>query len=396
MKVLMSIKSKPATKRKPEPPKRGKSKPTLSTPQADDPAPKQQLRQRVVWLLNYHASRLHDLLSRLRLPVGSVAYAQIPDQLQRELRFATDYWLEWVQRHIAGRKLRGVELYVAEDAYLLLEKARDNAARWNDLPEGRPAPITLPDLADSAFRKPEPLYAEDFPPPETLATIAAPLLPKPETPLSAEDAVRRACALFSAAQQYRESLPHKPPPGQKWEADFHVALCSYVTVAEIHESNKANSGSLPLLPALRVRRKGMEDPNQKDPKRITGAQTRQAILRTMLDFTKERIPRITEEEFNREQEQMEKNIKAGLVIRLGNPDGKPQTWQEWQKDWQQSIDDVKQNHHLCVHSLCTLRRHQFQKEADRRSAIAAARQKDEARKTAKRATESATKRDRRP
>jgi hypothetical protein len=302
---------------------------------------------------------------------------------------ATDYWLQWVQRHIAGRKLRGVELYVAEDAYLSLEKARDNAARWNDLPEGRRAPITLPDLADAVFRKPEPRYAEDFPQPETLATIAAPLLPEPQTQLSAEEAVRRACDLFEAAKQYRDSLPHKPAPAEEWKEDLNTRLFSYVTVAEIHESNKTHSGRLPLLPNLRVRRKRQADPQQKEPRKITGAQTRQAILRAMLDFAKERIPSITEEEFNREQEQLEKNIKAGLVIRLGNPDGKPQTWQEWQNQWQQSVDDVKQNHRLCVHDLCNLRRHHFQKEWDRRSAIATARQKQEARKAAKQAAESA-------
>ena len=69
----------------------------------------------------------------------------------------------------------------------------------------------------------------------------------------------------------------------------------------------------------------MEDRQQKKPKQITGAQTKAAILDAMLDFEKERSPKITEEQFNREQDQMETNIKTGLVIRLGKPDGKPPT-----------------------------------------------------------------------
>jgi len=367
----MSVKSKAATKRKPNPATRGKSKPTLSTPQADDLATMQQLRQRLLWLLAHQTPHLEHLSRRMRWPLGSVTCAEVPDRLRRELGLAIDYWRNKVQPYIVGRKLRSVELYVADDAYLRLKGACDKAAEWNrnTSEEGQPAPIPLPDFGDPEFRWPD-VYAEDFPPPETIATIAAPLLPKPETPLSAEDAVRHACALFSAAKQYRDSLPHRPPAGKELEAELEAGLGSYVTVAEIHESNKTNSGRLPLLPNLRVRRKGMEDRQQKKPKQITGAQTKAAILDAMLDFEKERSPKITEEQFNREQDQMETNIKTGLVIRLGKPDGKPPTWQEWQKGLQQSIDDVKQNQHLCFHDLCTLRWQRFTKQANKQKDIA--------------------------
>jgi hypothetical protein len=351
----MSISPKPGGKRKPQ---TAKAKPNPTVPAPDDPVTKQRLREVLVWLLAFRARRLKWLLRWLDWPMDDMPCVQLQGRLQNELRLATDYWLKTVQPYIAGRRLSNPDLYVAQDAHLRLEKARANAVRWNDLPEGKAAPIALPDLGDSKFRTPQPLYAEDFPPPEVLATIAAPLLTKQAPPLSAEDAIRCACELLSAAQQHVIGLPRRPPAAKESEADLEAALCSYVTVAEVHESNKPASRRLPLLPALRVPRKGIA------PGKVTGTQTEKAILMAMEDFQKERAPEIEQKDWQRDEDQDRKLF----------PHRRPQTWQDWQQEWQRSIDDVKGSRRLSLLALCQLRWERFRRQSDRQSEVATKRE----------------------
>lgn len=272
--------------------------------------------------------------------------------LRRDLDQTAAYWLKTVQRRIAGRQLRGVELYVAKDAFDRLKQAAQRVEEWNRM-EGQTCPISLPDFNLPEFRQPEALYAENFPKPEVLAGIAATLVAKPEAPLSTEGAVLYACELFTAAKRYIESLPHKPT--EELEADFQVGVCSFVSVDEIHESNRS-AKCLPLLPSLRLRRKGVKE--------ITASQTEEAILEAMVAFTKGRVPVISEQEFQVEEEQDRRLF----------PQREPQTWEQWQGQWQKAVADVRQNKRVCVHDLCTLRWQRFKRQSDSQSATAISRE----------------------
>jgi hypothetical protein len=276
------------------------------------------------------------------------------ERLRRELEIATRYWQKTILRHVTRympdpRRFE-VEVFIAEHAYDLLKSACEEAANWNSSHEGRAAAIPLPELSGASLCYPDFLYAEDFPGPEVLAGIAAPLLPANGNALFPRETVLRACELYVAARDYLSRLPKTP--GEGWETGFRVAM-SEVSVTEIHKSNQSNSRRLPLLPALQVKRKG------KTNAEVTGAQTAEAILDAMIEYQQKRIPNLTEEQYNKEAEQEEALVRSGIAIRFAGADHKPTTYQEWQAYWQKSIDDLRATGRMPLLSICTLRWERF-------------------------------------
>src|SRR5687768_1111772 len=94
------------------------------------------------------------------------------EEIATELQLACDYWVRTIQPHIAERKLRGAEYYVAVSAYNRLRVAAHQAGNWNRTPDGMKRPVTIPDFDGSQYHPPEPLYADEVKS-ETLASLAA-------------------------------------------------------------------------------------------------------------------------------------------------------------------------------------------------------------------------------
>jgi hypothetical protein len=174
--------------------------------------------------------------------------------LRRELRSAKEYWLRTIHPYIANRKLRGVELFVASHAYeTVLRRAYNEAEQWNHTEQGQVIPIPLPDFKSIEFSAPEPLYAEECPKPEVLASIAASLLPQ-SADISPDEAILKAHDLLIAAQRYISSLPHKPSSGTARSIEDLRLATSTITFDEIRKSNKGGPSQLPLLPPVQARR----------------------------------------------------------------------------------------------------------------------------------------------
>lgn len=175
--------------------------------------------------------------------------------VEQELRLAKEYWLRTIQPRIAGRILRGVEFFVAQDAHYILQAAINKARDWNrlcaDKKDGAHLPVSVDvDLSAENFRAPEVpemLFADNVKP-EILAAIAAPLVKK-NAKLTPGEAIRNAHELLMTAKRYIGTLPEKKDESASWDSDFEKAF-SPVTFTEILRSNGKDSGQLPLLPTV--------------------------------------------------------------------------------------------------------------------------------------------------
>ena len=176
-------------------------------------------------------------------------------EIESALRLAKEYWLRTVQPYIVGRKLRGVELFIASDAHSILKAAIKRAATWNnfcaivtkDLPR---SPVSLDvNLSAENFREPEELFADKNLKPDLLAKIAAPLMNKSKGKMTPAEAVRNAYELLMAAERYIRTLPQEQQGTESVTGEIDLAL-SPVTFNEILRSNEKDSGQLPFLPPV--------------------------------------------------------------------------------------------------------------------------------------------------
>jgi hypothetical protein len=296
--------------------------------------------------------------------------------VEKELRLAKEYWLRTIQPRIAGRILRGVEFFVAQHAHWQLQKAVEKAGDWNRLcaekTDGAHLPVSVDvDLSAENFRAPEVpemLFADNVKP-EILAAIAAPLV-KTNAKLTPGEAIHNAHELLMAAERYIGTLPEKKEGTESFIADYDTAF-STVTFAEIEVSNKKTSGQLPLLPPIAPKRKGR--PEQEIGEQPLSVPAIRAAVKHFLD---ERTPRISQEQYEREQEQQDRLAKAGMLIQLGS--GRPRSYQEWQQSNQDAIDDCLKNNRISLQDLCTMRWERFKKNSQDQQNRAIAR---EAKKT---------------
>ena len=274
------------------------------------------------------------------------SFAEERAKVEQALRLAKEYWLRTVRPHIAGRILRGVEFFAAQHARWLLQEVIKQAGDWNHLcnlkKDEAHLPVTVAvDLSADDFRAPEVpemLFADNVKS-EILAAIAAPLV-KEAAKLTPADAIRNAHELLMVAERYIGTLPEKKSGTESFIADFEQAF-STVTFAEIEASNREGSGQLPLLPPVGQKKKGRD---------------RQEVAERPLN---ERTPRMSQEQYEREQEQTARLAKAGMLVMMGS--GKPRTYQEWQSDNQKAIDDCLNNNRISLQDLCTMRWERFKK-----------------------------------
>lgn len=236
--------------------------------------------------------------------------AQLKDEREsvaKELDVALRYWSKSVQPCITERKLHGAELHVAEDAHYHMRSAWKKADEWNASEKGKRMPVPLPDGNKPEFRRPETLFADEVPPREILATIAAAASPTVNHNLSSDAAISRALDLLNAADRRIASLPRKPKTDAKEWATHFAELDSCVTIKEIYDSNQSNSGRLPLLPPTQVKKKGRESSE------ITGSQKPDAIRVALKRFLKRNAAtQPSETEWRREQQALD-HLKKGLV-----------------------------------------------------------------------------------
>ena len=265
--------------------------------------------------------------------------------VEQEFRLAKEYWLRTVQPHIAGRRLRDVELFVAQDAYLLLRGAQRKAEDWNRTQEGRLSPLDV-DLSGGKFREPEVLFADENLKPEILAGIAAPLMNKSEARMTPGELVRTAHELLMAAERYIGTLPEKKEGPASWKSDFDLAF-GHVLFAEILQSNEKTSGQLPLLPPVQ---------QERNAGKLSLAALRRAV-KDFLEQRKKNRPQITEEQYTRETEQNAKLAQEGRITMIVT--GKPMTFQEWQSQPDEAIKDCLQNNRILLQDLCTMRWERF-------------------------------------
>jgi hypothetical protein len=285
-------------------------------------------------------------------------------EIERGLRLAKKYWLKTIQSHVKGRILRGVEFFVARHAHWRLQEAIKKAGDWNRLCAEKTDGVHLPvsvdvDLSAENFREPEVpemLFAENVKP-EVLAAVAAPLVNKGENrkAMTPDEAIHNAHELLMAAERYIGTLPEKKDEIDSWHSDFDTAF-STITFAEIKASNKNDSGRLPLLLPIGQKKKGRTEQEVRDnPLSVT------AIKAAVKLFLDERTPRMSQTEYEREQEQQDRLAKTGMLIQLGS--GKPMSYQEWQQSNQDGIDDCLKNNRISLQDLCTMRWERFKKNS---------------------------------
>lgn len=257
---------------------------------------------------------------------------------ETELRLVKEYWLQTIQPFIVGRKLHGVEFFVAQDAWYHLRKIQGDANRPSA------SGIPLVDFASDEFREPEELFRDGNLKPDTLAGIAAPLLRKDTATLPPIAAVKVAHELLMAAERYIEKLPKKKTGAEHAGNDVRLAL-SPVQFADIVASNKKDSGQLPLLPGVYGKSRELALPA-----------LRAAVKRFLVEKGRNR-PQMTEAEWNFEAEQTKALEKAGRLVQLGS--GKPPTFQEWQNQPAEAIADALHNSRIILQDLCDLRFQRF-------------------------------------
>ena len=262
----------------------------------------------------------------------------------------------------------GAELYVALQAYDRLQFAAGRARDWNSTEEGGRFAVpdeVFPDFGKEPFLEPQELCRDENLKPETLAAIAAPLIQSRAAKLTPSAVVGVAHELLMAAERYVKALPEKKHGIEELKELFDKGF-STVTFAEIEASNKKGSGQLSLLPPVAQRRKGISEQEQGE-KPLSVAAIREAVRR----YLDEHTPRLTQEEYERDQEQTARLAKEGKLVMLGS--GKTRTYQEWQSDNQKAIDDCMENNRISLTDLCALRRERFERRWEQRVAIAAKR-----------------------
>lgn len=272
-------------------------------------------------------------------------------QIEHEFRLAKEYWLRTVQPHIAGRRLRDIERFVAEAAYRLLLEAQRKAEQWNQKQQNRLSRLDV-NLSGEKFRRPEILRADEKLTPEVLAQIAAPLMNKSEVKMSPAEAVRSAHEILMAAERYIGTLPELKRGIEALTSDTDSAF-SMVTFDEILRSNEKESGQLPLLPTAQQ-------------KRNEGKLSVTALKNAVKDyFEKEgkNRPQLTEEQYNRETEQ---NAKLHQVSRYSKiAIRKRASYQEWLQKWRaepdEEINHCMRNNQIMLQTLCTMRWERFKK-----------------------------------
>jgi hypothetical protein len=62
---------------------------------------------------------------------------------------------------------------------------------------------------------------------------------------------------------------------------------------------------------------------------------------------------MSQEQYERGQEQQDRLAKAGMLVQLGS--GRPMSYQEWQQSNQDGIDDCLKNNRISLQDLCTMR-----------------------------------------
>lgn len=262
-----------------------------------------------------------------------------------ELRLAKHYWLDTIQPYIAGRRLRDVELFVANYAHRNLQGAARKAAEWNATDPGKLLPVpadAIAELSNDKFRKPVPLFAEETLKPEMLASIAAGLLPRRDTERTPLETLHVAHELLFAAQQYIEKLPKRLSGIESLSMDLDLCF-STVTFDDILRSNKKDSGCLPLVPT-------------KQRARHKGELSLRALKTAVMSFweqEKKNRPQITEEQWNREMEQNQRLAQEGKLVMIGS--GKPITYQEWESQPDETIKECLQYNRITLQSLCEMR-----------------------------------------
>jgi hypothetical protein len=300
-----------------------------------------------------------------------VRWRSSSNQSDTELRLAKEYWLETIQPYIAGRKLQGVEFFIAQEAHEWLRMMTNLATHWNNSDAGKKAPIPAEDFPEwekPEFQKPEELYADPTVKPETLAGIAASLSNKGDVKMNPDEAVRHAHDMLTSAKKYVASLPKKQGTGTLPEI---VELpFSKVTFDEIEQSNGKNSARLPLLPPVQKRRN-------------EGIMKPQAIKDAVKDYlaeynpTKIISPQIPKQEYERTEKEWELRLKksqedkaagidSGTPFKLGH--GKKMTYSDWQKQNLDSIAECLENRQITYRILGTMRWERFKKHwLDQRS-----------------------------
>ena len=304
-------------------------------------------------------------------PLEIPSKTEITPQVQRaaieqEFRLAKEYWLRNVHPYIAGRKLQGVELFVATNAHRRLQAAQKHAENWNRTQEGR-LPSLDADLSGETFREPEILFAGDQLKPESLAEIASPLMNKGKVELCPAEAIRRAHELLMAAQRYIETLPKQKGGTESLVSDLEFGL-SRISFAEVLKSNEKESGRLPLLPpAQRERNSGT----------LSLAALRKAV-KTFLDHSKQNRTQLTEEEYNRATEPDAKLAPNEIFGMTGR--GNSTTYQEWQTQADEYIMDCLRNNCILIQDLCTLRWERFKNHWQNQQTRAQKRQPSESKR----------------
>lgn len=282
----------------------------------------------------------------------------LTNDLELELRLAKEYWLK-IQPYIAGRKLHGVEFYIAADAYRWLRMVTQLGIDWNKSERGRKLPIsekTFPEWGKDQFREPEELFVDETFKPENLAIIAAPLVAVRRKKMTAAEAVRNAHDLYLAAERYIGTLP-KQKQGTGPLTDVLELEFRKVTFAEILQSNEKQSERLPLL-----------SPVQQ--KRNEGRLTMNALKIAVKRFLQEEISSKTKEQYENYEQGWKEHVKkseedkaagkpSGTPFRLGN--GKLLTYQEWQKQNQDSINDCLENEKISFRLIAVLRYCRFKR-----------------------------------
>lgn len=302
-------------------------------------------------------------LRRIDIRTSSRSYNNL-DKPKSELRLHKAYWLKTIQPYIAGRKLHGAELYIANNAHCQLKGIAKYAAEWwNTTEDGEKFPILadeFPDWEKEEFREPEELFVDENLKPEILAGIAATLVKTGRKKQTPAQAVRDAHELLLAAERYIGTLPKQTRSiTEKLERqDF----CK-ITFAEILQSNE--SGQLPLLPPVQTGRNG-------------GKLTMNALKTAIKRFLQKNAPSITEAAFDKEEkewiESLNQNKEArktnkaiAELSRLGS--GKTLTYLEWQKLNLKSVNDCLENNRISAHLVTEMRwerfRHFYEKQQSR-------------------------------
>jgi hypothetical protein len=302
-------------------------------------------------------------LGNHRIDVRTV-WRSISNNSEWELRLARAYWLQTVQPYTAGRGLLGIEFFVAEEAHDWLRSMADLAVHENKTEQGKKPSIPLeifPKWERDEFQKPRELFADENLMPEVLAEIAAPLIKTTRKEMNPIEAVRAAHDLFIEAKRYIAKLPpHEQKKPNSPEECLQLAF-SRVAFDEILRSNEKNSGRLPLLPPVQ-------------PRRNEGWLTMNALKAAVKNFlekknpTRENNPSMTQEEYERGEQDFKNLVKkfdddratgkpVGKVFRVGN--GKVLTYQEWQKQNRDSINDFLANNEVSFRIISTMRWERF-------------------------------------